>query len=118
MSSEMIGVALGAIASFADSREVKQVRVVFCDAAAYDAGYMEIAEVAGTVEVKGRGGTKLQPAIDLLENAKDFPPDGPILIITDGWIESKLDIHREHAYLITKGNRLPFRTDAKLFYYN
>ena len=118
MSSEMIGIALGAIASFADSRGVKQVRVIFCDAAAYDAGYMETTEIAGTVEIKGRGGTELQPAIDLLEKSKDFPKDGPILIITDGWIESKLEIHREHAYLIPKGNRLPFRTDAKLFYYS
>jgi hypothetical protein len=33
--------------------------------------------------VRGRGGTILQPGVDLLQRAPDFPPDGPILIITD-----------------------------------
>lgn len=117
MSTTQIGMALGAIASYAKEREVPYARVIFCDAAAYDAGYISPEEIAGTVEVKGRGGTRLQPAIDLLEKAKDFPKDGPILMITDGGIEAKLNIHRKHAYLLPKGNRLPFRTKAPVFYY-
>ena len=65
----------------------------------------------------GRGGTVLQPAVDLLENAKDFPKSGPILIITDGWIESDLVVRHEHAFLIPEGQRLPFRPKGKVFYF-
>ena len=38
------------------------------------------------------GGTVLQPGVDLLEAAEDFPKDGPILIITDGYVEEKIRI--------------------------
>ncbi len=115
MSSHEIGLALGAIASYAVSKDVPTVRVVFCDAQAYDAGYLSPEEIAGRVEVKGRGGTILQPAVTLLEEAADFPKDGPILIITDGKIEDRLYVHREHAYLMPKGNRLPFQAKGKVF---
>lgn len=94
-----------------------KARVIFCDAAAYDAGYMSPEEIAGRVNVQGRGGTILQPAVDLLENAKDFPKDGPILIITDGYIESDLRVKRDHAFLLPKGNGLPFRPKGKVFYF-
>ena len=90
--------------------------MVFCDAEAYDAGYMAPEDIAGTIEVKGRGGTVLQPGIDLLQEAEDFPKDGPILIITDGEIESKLHISREHAFLLPVKSRLPFKTKGKVFY--
>ncbi len=117
MSPRMIGKALGSIASYAISKDVHAVRVVFCDARAYDMGYMSPEEVAGKVEVKGRGGTIIQPAVSLLEKAKDFPQDAPILIITDGFIEDRLIVHHEHAYLIPKGNRLPFKPKSKVFYF-
>lgn len=52
MGSKLIAKALGAIASYAVSREVHQVRVVFCDAAAYDAGYLEAEAIADKVEIK------------------------------------------------------------------
>ncbi|MCR4838287.1 MAG: hypothetical protein K5897_05060 [Eubacterium sp.] len=117
MSVRDIGIALGAIASYADAKDVPKMRVVFCDADAYDVGYLSPEEVAGRVEVQGRGGTVLQPGVDLLEAAKDFPKDGPILIITDGWIESDLTVKREHAFLIPKGHALPFRPRGKVFYY-
>ena len=116
MSTQMIGMALGSVASYAAAKGVAYVRVVFCDASAYDAGYLATEEIAGKVEVKGRGGTVLQPGIDLLEQAKDFPKDGPILIITDGMIEGNLNVHWEHAFLIPKGSRLPFRTRGNVFY--
>ncbi len=115
MSPIEIGKALGAVASYADSRDVPAVRVVFCDAVAYDAGFMTPDEIAGRVKVIGRGGTKLQPAVNLIQDAKDFPKDGPILIITDGEIESHLDINREHAFIISSGSRLPFRPRGKVF---
>lgn len=118
MSTELLGMALGSIASYGAARGVPMVRVVFCDARAYDAGYMAPEEIAGRVEVKGRGGTILQPGIDLLEQAADFPKDGPILVITDGLIEDKLYLHREHAFLVPKGRRLPFRARGKVFYFS
>lgn len=118
MSTKMIGMALGSIASYAAEREVSLVRVVFCDARAYDAGYLAPEDIAGRVEVKGRGGTVLQPAVDYLEQAKDYPADGPILIITDGEIEDKMQIQRKHAFLIPKGKRLPFAPRGKVFYFD
>ena len=117
MSPTLIGKALGAAASYSVSKEVELVRVVFCDAEAYDIGYVAPEDIAGRVMVKGRGGTVLQPAVDLLENSKDFPKNGPILIITDAGIEHDLKVHREHAFLIPDGKRLPFRPKGKVFYF-
>lgn len=77
MSAELLGKALGAIASYAAARDVPAARVVFCDAAAYDAGYLAVDEIAGRVKVRGRGGTELQPGIALLERAADFPARWP-----------------------------------------
>lgn len=118
MNKEMLAKALGAVASYAAAREVHYVRVVFCDAAAYDGGYMTVEELASKVEVKGRGGTRLQPAVDLLEKTDDFPKDAPVLLITDGMIEPHIDIKRKHAWLIADGKRLPFQTKATVFYYS
>lgn len=115
MNVELLGKALGAIASYAASRDVPSARVVFCDATAYDAGYLPVEEIAGKVRVRGRGGTILQPGVKLLERADDFPPDGPILLITDGRCDV-LRIRREHAFLVPQGASLPFRARGPVFY--
>ncbi|MBE5924098.1 MAG: hypothetical protein E7271_06455 [Lachnospiraceae bacterium] len=117
VSTTQLGLSLGAIVSYANSKDVRYIRIVFCDADAYDQGYMTPDELAGRVKVAGRGGTILQPAIDLIENAKDFPTNGPILIITDGMIENRLHVHRDHAFLLPKGNRLPFKPKGDVFYF-
>ena len=119
MNAKLIGYALGAIASFAVAKEAPFARVVFCDAQAYDAGWIAPEDIAGRIAVKGRGGTVLQPGVDLLEKAKDFPKDGPILIITDGFIEDELRIRRDHAFLLPRGRRLPFRPgpQGEVFYF-
>lgn len=114
MNHELLGKALGAIASYAVSRDVPAVRVVFCDAAAYDAGYMVADDIAGRVKVRGRGGTILQPGIDVLERAEDFPKDGPILIITDGMCDT-FRVRRDHAVLTPLGARLPFTPTGPVF---
>lgn len=114
MNHTLLGKALGAIASYALARDVPAARVVFCDAVAYDAGYLAVEEIAGRVRVRGRGGTVLQPGINVLQSAEDFPPDGPILVITDGQCDV-VRIKREHAFLIPKGARLPFATRAEVF---
>ncbi|MET9594566.1 VWA-like domain-containing protein [Streptomyces sp. NPDC006516] len=114
MNSTLLGKALGAIASYAEARDVPAVRVVFCDAAPYDAGYLHPAEIAGRVRVRGRGGTELQPGIDLLRRADDFPAAAPVLVITDGRCDT-LRIRREHAFLIPQGAGLPFTPQGPVF---
>ncbi|MDT9695436.1 DUF2201 family putative metallopeptidase [Streptomyces sp. P17] len=114
MDRVLLGKALGAIASYADARDVPAARVVFCDAAPHDAGYVPVTDIAGRVRVHGRGGTGLQPGIDLLHRADDFPPGAPVLVITDGWCDV-LRVRREHAYLIPQGARLPFTARGPVF---
>ena len=60
------------------------IRVVQCDAGVHDIGYVAPESLMGRVEVRGRGGTVLQPTISRLESDAAFPKDAPILIITDG----------------------------------
>lgn len=114
MSPELLARALGATASYAVARDVPLVRVVFCDAAVYDQGFMPPEAIAGRVKVRGRGGTVLQPAIDLVQSAPDFPKSGPILVITDGACD-RLSIGREHAYLLPAGRHLPFVARGPIF---
>ena len=114
MDRALLAKALGAIASYSMSRDVPAVRVVFCDAVSYDQGYLPPEAVADRVKVKGRGGTILQPGIDLLDRAEDFPKDGPLLIITDGYCD-RLRIRREHAFLIPEGRHLPFVPKGRVF---
>lgn len=118
MDAKTIGKALGTIASYSIAHDVMLARVIFCDAKAYDIGYVSPEDIAGRVAVKGRGGTALQPGINALEYAKDFPKDGPILIITDGEIEEHLDIKHKHAYLLPQGKRLPFKAIGQVFYFS
>jgi hypothetical protein len=88
--------------------------VVFCDAEPHDNGWMHPLDIASQVRVIGRGGTVLQPGIDLLERAADFPKDGPVLVITDAWIDP-VRIRREHAFLIPAGATLPFTPRGPVF---
>ncbi|MFE4632397.1 hypothetical protein ACFRJ1_03320 [Streptomyces sp. NPDC056773] len=114
MNAALLGKALGAIASYAEARDVPAARVVFCDAAPYDAGYLPPTDIAGRVKVRGRGGTVLQPGIDLLQRAEDFPPGAPVLVITDGQCDT-LRIRREHAFLVPQGASLPFTPKGPVF---
>ncbi|MGW2090275.1 vWA domain-containing protein [Streptomyces sp. NPDC001880] len=114
MNTRLLGKALGAIASYAEARDVPAARVVFCDAAAYDAGYLPPTEIAGRVRVHGRGGTVLQPGVDLLRRAGDFPPTAPVLIITDGHCDV-LRVRAEHAYLVPENAPLPFTPRGPVF---
>lgn len=114
MDRKLLAKAMGAIASYSLSRDVEAVRLIFCDAAPYDEGYVRPEDIAGRVKVKGRGGMVLQPGIDLLEKALDFPKDGPLLVITDGFCDV-LRIRREHAFLIPAGAGLPFPPRGPVF---
>nr|BFD95646.1 hypothetical protein KitaXyl93_70060 [Kitasatospora sp. Xyl93] len=114
MSRPLLGKALGAIASYAAARDVPAARVVHCDAAPHDAGYLPVEEIAGRLRVHGRGGTVLQPGIDLLERADDFPPGAPVLVITDGECDV-LRLRRDHAFLVPRGAALPFTPRGPVF---
>lgn len=65
---------------------------------------------------KHRTYARPSPAVRLLERSKDFPKNGPVLIITDGQIESSLCVKHEHAYLLPCGNRLPFAARGPVFF--
>jgi predicted metal-dependent peptidase len=114
MDRSLLAKCLGTIASYSAARDVRRVRLVFCDAATYDQGYVAADDIADRVKVKGRGGTVLQPAIDLLEKADDFPETGPILIITDGQCD-RMRIRHEHAFLLPQGRSLPFVPKGPVF---
>lgn len=114
MDVRQLGKALGAVASFATARDVPAVRVVYCDAAPKDAGYVPVEEIGSRLRVWGRGGTRLQPGIRLLEQAGDFPDDAPLLIITDGACDV-LTVRRRHAYLVPAGLSLPFKPHGPVF---
>ncbi|MFF1817603.1 hypothetical protein ACFVWG_09930 [Kribbella sp. NPDC058245] len=114
MDRVLLGKALGAIASYSRARDVPAARVIYCDAAPYDAGYVPVDDIAGRVQVRGRGGTRLQPGVDLLERADDFPSTGPILLITDGQCDV-VRLRRPHAYLLPRGATLPFTPRGPVF---
>ncbi len=114
MDRKLLAKALGAIASYSLARDVAHVRLVFCDAAAYDEGYVAPEALLERVRLRGRGGTILQPGIDLLERAEDFPKTGPLLIITDGDCD-RLQLRREHAFLLPRGKHLPFVPKGQVF---
>ncbi|WP_246551642.1 vWA domain-containing protein [Miltoncostaea oceani] len=115
MDKALLARALGTIASYANQREVGLVRVVFCDAQAHDEGYMAPAQIAGRVEIRGRGGTVLQPGVDLLDDLPDFPAGAPVLVITDTYCEPDLRVARDHAFLVPYGSELPFRPQGPVF---
>ncbi|MBQ7568895.1 peptidase [bacterium] len=115
MNRELLAAALGTVASYSAARDVHRVRVIFCDAAPYDQGIMRPEDLAGAVKVLGRGGTVLQPGIDILDRDRDFPKEAPLLIITDGWCDRLNLSGRPHAYLIPSDANLPFPPKGPVF---
>ena len=115
MDRHLLATALGCIVSYSQSRDVHHIRLVFCDAAVYDQGIVTPEELADRVKIHGRGGTKLQPGIDFLNQDPNFPKAAPLLIISDG-VCDRLNLRgREHAYLIPAGCRLPFPPRGPVF---
>lgn len=116
MDRQILGKALGAIASYAQTRDVPAVRLICCDARPYDLGYLPAEAMAGRITLRGRGGTILQPGLDLLRDSQDFPHTGPVLIITDTQCD-RLEVARgrQHAYLIPAGATLPMQPRGPVF---
>lgn len=119
MDLNLLGKAIGAIASYSLARDVYAVRLICCDAMAYDLGWVEPEQLQYRFTVKGRGGTVLQPGVDVIGNLMsrgDFPKIGPVLILTDGGCESDLSVAHEHAFLLPAGRSLPFRARGEVFF--
>ena len=116
MDRQILGKALGAISAYAQTRDVPAVRLICCDARAYDLGYVPAEALAGRITLRGRGGTILQPGLDLLQNSPDFPRKGPVLIISDAQCD-RLEVPggRQHAYLIPAGATLPMPPRGPVF---
>ncbi len=118
MEPQLLGKALGAIASYALAHDAFAVRLVCCDAQAYDQGWVEPERLLDRFALRGRGGTILQPGFDRLRvmaERGDFPKHGPLLVITDGFCEDHINTTMDHAYLLPAGRRLPFVTRARIF---
>ena len=111
MDQGMIGRALGSLASSARAKDVRSVRVVYCDAAPRDAGWLPPDQIAPPSPGLG-GRTVLQPGVDLLLTDPTFPADRPILLITDGDCDH-VRLRRDHAWL-TAGD-LPFTPRGPVF---
>jgi predicted metal-dependent peptidase len=123
MDRQLLGRALGAIASFAEAREVRAVRLVSCDAQPYDHGFVAPEELRGVFPVRGRGGTVLQPGIHHLLSRPDLPATAPIMILTDGFCEAQLVVPREHCFVLPRARedsdgkkpKVPLLTTAPVF---
>lgn len=114
MDRSLLGKAIGSVTSYSIAKKVKDIRLVFCDAHAYDEGWVKVSSILNRVRVRGRGGTVLQPGIDLLEADHDFPKNAPIMIITDAQCDH-FKIKREHAILIPAGARMSFVPVGEVF---
>jgi predicted metal-dependent peptidase len=119
MDRALLGRALGAIASYAEARDVPAVRLVLCDARPYDQGFVAPADLRGVFPVRGRGGTVLQPAVSWLLSRPDFPPSAPVMILTDGQCEERLIVPREHCFVLPRKSEdalgVTLRTTAPVF---
>ncbi len=82
--------------------------------AAFDHGPVLPEEIADRFALRSRGDTILQPGINLLENAADFPEKGPLLLITDGQCDA-FTVHRKHAILLPAGHSLPVTPQGPVF---
>jgi len=56
----------------------------------------------------------LQPGVTTLQEARDFPENGPVLIITDAACD-RVRVQRDHAFLIPAGAVLPFPPRGPVF---
>jgi predicted metal-dependent peptidase len=114
MSHDLLQKGLSAVVAYAERHGVAFVRLVMCDTRPYDEGFIPLATLKRPYHIMGRGGTVLQPSIELLQTAKDFPEDAPLLIVTDGQIDV-LTIKREHAFLLPSEASLPFEPVGPVF---
>ncbi|MEI6233555.1 MAG: hypothetical protein WCT04_10915 [Planctomycetota bacterium] len=103
--------ALGAITTYALSRNIPSVRVVLSGLELVDLGPTPCAELFQSFQLSARGQSTIQPAIELLDKARDFPEDAPMLLLTAVPCD-RVKTHRIHAYLIPEDGRLTYQSSA------
>lgn len=106
--------ALGAISNYALAHNIPLIRLAVSGADVCDkqmAAAEDLAALAAQALPTTRRSAVLQPAAQLLEEARDFPENAPILFLT-GTPCDRVKTHRDHCFLIPEGGRLPFKTDA------
>ena len=105
--------ALGAITTYALSRSIPSVRLVLSGMELIDAGPVPCDELVGAFKLAARGNSTIQPGIELLDAARDFAEDAPLLILTAVPCD-RVKTHRTHAYLIPEDGRLTYASTAPL----
>lgn len=105
--------ALGAIATYALSRNIPSVRLVLSGAELLDEGQIACDDLVQRFQISARSSTTIQPAVEALENARDFAHDAPVLLLTAVPCD-KIKTTRTHAYLVPENGRLTYHSDAPL----
>ena len=106
--------ALGAISAYALSRNIPLIRVIASGAEIGDRQMVAAEDLCAQAALAPpcpRRAAVLQPAAELLQNARDFPENAPILFL-NGTPCDRVRSGRDHCFLIPEGGRLPFKTDA------
>ena len=111
LPATMLTQVLGAISTYAVSRNVQRVRMVYTGGELRDLGPIAADEMLQHRISLPRSTPLLQPAVQLLDDARDFPGDAPILLIS-GMPPDRVSTQRTHAWLIPDASRLPYKTDA------
>jgi len=113
LAPKFLSVALSAISMYALSRGIRFVRLVYSGGELNDAGLVTAEELNKPVRISERGSPFMQAGLDVLHADRNFEQDAPVLILT-GMPVDKIKTHRDHAFLVKEGARLPYRTNAPL----
>ena len=103
--------ALGAITTYALSRAIPKVRLVLSGAELIDEGMTSCDDLLQKFKLSERARPAMQPAVELLDKAIDFPEDAPMLLLT-GLPCDRIVTQRTHAYLIPEEGQLSYKSDA------
>ena len=112
----MLGLVMGAISAYVLGRNIPSVRLIRSGAEVTDIGMVsaeELTQHAVKAIQTSQKTSIIQPAIELLAQARDFPEDAPILIVTAMPCD-RVKTHRTHAYVVPEGGRLQFESRAPL----
>ncbi|MEN8237527.1 MAG: hypothetical protein ABFQ95_08360 [Pseudomonadota bacterium] len=99
MDRDLLAEAFDVLMMQSIAHDIPQIRLIFCDKTTYDEGYVLPEHLREHTNIKGLKHPPLQPGIDLLESAYDFPRHSPILLVTDGACD-RLNVRREHAFIV------------------
>jgi hypothetical protein len=87
--------------------------MILAGAEVIDEGQTACEELVQRFRTSDRSSVALQPALNLLEDSRDFPHDAPVLFLTSVPCD-RIKTQRTHAYLIPDGGRLTYHSDATI----